>query len=415
MAFDVIASSYQERETERSALGHTIIVGISFGGIAIFSALVGILYMFHQRWIVAYVPADAADPTGLTLGQTLLVVFAMWGATFALRKTREQRLAVMCLQGAAVGAVGGAMLSVLPIIMSQVKLRFMFISLTDQLFDMLTSGMGLGAGIAVLVGGGAVAGAFGALLYGIGPRVRRPIVYGLAWLTFVGLFQELIQLLGQFEALDVTREWFFTWDGLRPQGALAIALAAAAIIAVWDANRERLEVRFGALPEKRQRVLRGGGLALLLFVVLIIFPLVSGNFIGQVLLFIGLFILMGMGLNLEIGLAGLLDLGFCRLLRGGCLYLRAADRGQPPRDRPAFRLVSDVQLVGGDGRRGGGLGRGRGAVRGAGAQGPRRLSRGCDPRPGRDRAGTGAFGFRGTGVWGGARGAQYSAALSVRG
>ena len=326
MAFDVIASSYQERETERSALGHTIIVGISFGGIAIFSALVGILYMFHQRWIVAYVPVDASDPTGLTLGQTLLIVFAMWGATFGLRKTREQRLGVMCLQGAAVGAVIGATLSVLPIIMSQVKLRFMFISLTDQLFDMLTSGMGLGAGIAVLVGGGAVAGAFGALLYGIGPRIRRPIVYGLVWLTFVGLFQELIQLLGQFEALDTIREWFFTWDGLRPQGALAIALGAAAIITVWDANRERLELRFGALPEKRQRVLRGGGLALLLFVVLIIFPLVSGNFIGQVLLFIGLFILMGMGLNLEIGLAGLLDLGFVAFFAAGaytCALLTA--------------------------------------------------------------------------------------------
>ena len=36
----------------------------------------------------------------------------------------------------------------------------------------------------------------------------------------------------------------------------------------------------------------------------------AGNFIGQVLLVVGLFTLMGMGLNLEVGLAGLLDLGF---------------------------------------------------------------------------------------------------------
>jgi branched-chain amino acid transport system permease protein len=41
-----------------------------------------------------------------------------------------------------------------------------------------------------------------------------------------------------------------------------------------------------------------------------LFPLFAGNFIGQVLLIVGLFTLMGMGLNLEVGLAGLLDLGF---------------------------------------------------------------------------------------------------------
>jgi branched-chain amino acid transport system permease protein len=42
----------------------------------------------------------------------------------------------------------------------------------------------------------------------------------------------------------------------------------------------------------------------------VLFPIYAGNFIGQVLLSVGLFILMGMGLNLEVGIAGLLDLGF---------------------------------------------------------------------------------------------------------
>jgi branched-chain amino acid transport system permease protein len=39
-------------------------------------------------------------------------------------------------------------------------------------------------------------------------------------------------------------------------------------------------------------------------------PALAGNYIGQVLMLVGLYILMGMGLNLEVGLAGLLDLGF---------------------------------------------------------------------------------------------------------
>ena len=43
---------------------------------------------------------------------------------------------------------------------------------------------------------------------------------------------------------------------------------------------------------------------------LVLLPAVAGSYIGQVLMLVGLYILMGMGLNLEVGLAGLLDLGF---------------------------------------------------------------------------------------------------------
>ena len=310
MAFDVIASSYRERERERSALGHTLIAGISFGGIGVFSALVGLLSLFHERWIIVWQPEDAALPSGLTLGQALLLIFAIWAGVHTLRKTGEQRFGTACLQGAGAGLVAGAVLCLLPIIMSMVKLRFMFIALTPQLQEMLTSGLGLAAGIGVLLVAGALAGAFGALLSRATPRARRPIIYALMWVASIGVFQELIQLLAQEEALDPFREWFFTWDGLRPQGALTIGVITAAVIAIWDVKRARLAERFVALPPGRQRTLRGSGIALLLILVLILFPLVAGNFIGQVLLFIGLFILMGMGLNLEIGLAGLLDLGF---------------------------------------------------------------------------------------------------------
>ena len=63
-----------------------------------------------------------------------------------------------------------------------------------------------------------------------------------------------------------------------------------------------------SIPRTRRSIRWGylGAAALLVA----LFPLFAGNFIGQVLLIVGLFTLMGMGLNLEVGLAGLLDLGF---------------------------------------------------------------------------------------------------------
>jgi len=44
--------------------------------------------------------------------------------------------------------------------------------------------------------------------------------------------------------------------------------------------------------------------------VVLLMPAVGGLFISQVLVLVGLYTLMGLGLNLEIGFAGLLDLGF---------------------------------------------------------------------------------------------------------
>ena len=317
MAFDVIASSYRQKEKERGPLWHTVITGLSFGGVGVFSALVGILGMFHGRWIIDQM---------LTLGEALLVAFALWAGFHLARKTPARGGFALVAQGAGTGAIAGGLVFLLPVLMHFFKLRFMFIALDRNLFKMLTFDAGLGTGAALLILGGAFCGMLGAILYIVPRRVRRPTIYGLSFMGFVGLFQELIQLMIQYEAMDPFREVVFTWDGLRLQGALGIAVLVAASIAIWDANRDRLQVRFERLPAGQQKGLRVSGVVLLLLVGLILFPLVAGNFIGQVLLFIGLFILMGMGLNLEIGLAGLLDLGFVAFFAVGaytCALLTA--------------------------------------------------------------------------------------------
>ncbi|MBS0562843.1 MAG: branched-chain amino acid ABC transporter permease, partial [Proteobacteria bacterium] len=57
---------------------------------------------------------------------------------------------------------------------------------------------------------------------------------------------------------------------------------------------------------KRAQIINGA----IIVAILIVLPLIAGVYIGQVMMLVGLYILMGMGLNLEVGLAGLLDLGF---------------------------------------------------------------------------------------------------------
>ena len=326
MAFDVIASSYQEIEKKRSPLAYLLFSGASFGGFAIFSALVGILLTFHGRWIVTYSSPDSSELIGLTLGHTLLIIFALWAGIHVVRKTQERRQWVRCIQGAGAGALTGGMLSLLVILMSEVNVRFMFVSLQPALYDMLPSGLGLKRGVGLLVVAGGVAGLLGVLIYGLPRLIRRPVVIALALVVGVGMFHELIQLLIQAEAMDRVREFFFTWDGLRPVGARSVAVLAAGGVSLWDSNLEQMRRRFQSLPSQRQKVMKGAIMIVLGIVVLIVFPLLAGNFVGQVFLTIGLFILMGMGLNLEIGIAGLLDMGFVAFFAVGayvCALLTA--------------------------------------------------------------------------------------------
>ncbi len=77
---------------------------------------------------------------------------------------------------------------------------------------------------------------------------------------------------------------------------------------------------------------------MVLFVVLllVLFPVVAGSYIGQVMMLVGLYILMGMGLNLEVGLAGLLDLGFVAFFAVGAYATAHPDSRQSARARQLY-------------------------------------------------------------------------------
>lgn len=300
MAFDVVAASYQIKEKEQSPLRRTVVAGLTFGGVAVYFAMVGILSMFHERWIIVeYV----------TLGQMVMILCALSSGLLVAHRTSARSFPAIVVQGIGAGAITGSILALLVAVMSLVKLRFIFRALDPTLLKILTFEQGAGAGVVILIAGAAALGLLGALLYITPPQIRRPLVLGLSWAGFIGLFQELLQLMMQYEAIDWFRTALFTWDGLRLQGAIGILIVVAAIVAGWSANRNRVMNRFDQLPPSWQSSIRLTAMVLGALI-LLAFPYFAGNFIAQVFMFVGLFVLMGMGLNLELGFAGLLDLGF---------------------------------------------------------------------------------------------------------
>jgi branched-chain amino acid transport system permease protein len=265
------------------------LIGLAFGAGALHLAVVGVLLALHHRWIIIGT---------LSLGQAVLLLIAGGAGAMAGRP----------LVGVLAGAAAGLPVAALAVLMSAVSLRWIFIALSQPLFNMLTLDLGLAAGVGILVGGGAAAGLAGAALRASPAVVRRALIPAAVTVVVAGVFQELIQLmLQQYEGVvgDI-RDFLFTWEGLSPEGAVAIFIVAALCSELFGLVQRRRIARAPVRDHRRERMV-WAGLALLALVLL---PALAGSYVGQVLMLVGLYILMGMGLNLEVGLAGLLDLGF---------------------------------------------------------------------------------------------------------
>ena len=284
-----------------SPLQRAVRIGLVFGVVAVYLAIVGLLLMFHGRWIIVDV---------LSLGHATLIAIGL-GAGIAVARGAVGRVTPQILVHSLIaGAIAGGLPAVLVVAMQVLDLRSIFISLSPALSEMLTFGLDLPLGLAILVGGAAVLAPLGAALAHSPPMVRKPLIVGASAVIFFGVFQELLQLMMQFnDYIDAVRDALYSWEGLELQGAVIIFVIAAGGSAVWTLQRDRVATATAAFSPLQHRQVAAAKIVLGIVLVLL-FPLLAGSYIGQVMMLVGLYTLMGMGLNLEVGLAGLLDLGF---------------------------------------------------------------------------------------------------------
>jgi branched-chain amino acid transport system permease protein len=301
MSFEVVSSSRLEQR-ETSSWRYVINTGLQMGGTGLALAFVGILTMFNNRPIIVGV---------VTLGYTTLGVLFLVAGLLVGHRRPFSRLPMNLAGGAAAGLIAAILVAILPAIMSIVNLRFVFLSLDKPLLDMLTFHIRPpGLGILCLIGLGPLLGVVGVLLVALPQAVRRPVSGGIIAAGLAGLFQELIRpILANSSVTKPIHDLLYTYTGLKLQGAIIILAVVAISIVIRDLTRDEMASRFNHLPLSTRRNIRWGCLAAAA-ILAALFPLYAGNFVGQVLLMVGLFILMGMGLNLEVGIAGLLDLGF---------------------------------------------------------------------------------------------------------
>lgn len=283
--------------------------GLTAAICAIIAVLVGFFGTFADRWLVVHV---------VSIGHATLAAFALgFGYRPACVKGAASRRGAWIAAGAVAGLIGGGLVGLLAVVWQSVNLRWVFVAVTPAVLRHLTFGLGPPQALAALGAAGAGLGAAGGALASLPPAARRAVLWALGAVTVFGLFQELARTLA-------IGAWAYSYDGLLPAGATAAAGfgAVAALLREW-VERDG-QHRIGALPRAWRRAGTVLGIAALLLV-----PAVTNDFIAEVAMLVGLYVLMGMGLNIELGLAGLVDLGFVAFFAVGAYAVALLTAASP--------------------------------------------------------------------------------------
>jgi branched-chain amino acid transport system permease protein len=287
----------------RSVLLEALKIGLIGGGVAVFVSLVGMVEAFGGRDIVAGV---------ISMGQTLLVALTLTIGFIAASRA-GQAAGLNLASGALAGVLTGALLAALVWIGASINLRPIFVNASPALFEILTFGQPPGTATLLLLAVGALLGLIGAAIHLLPAYARGAVIAGLAWMALLGLLQDLIRVrLSDVPDVAQAVAWMFGRGGVKglsAVGAVVVFVVISLANLVWALRGPGVRRSLQAMPEPGQRTLRLVVLAVAA-VLLLALPTILGSYLSDVTDTVGLYILAGLGLNIVVGFAGLLDLGY---------------------------------------------------------------------------------------------------------
>ena len=294
-------------------------VGLVAGGVAIYLCVVGIVPIFSGQPLVVGV---------ISLGQLSLVVTFL-AAGFAAARSGPRGPLPGILAGALAGLISGAFLSAFVLLSTAVNLRTFLPNASPELFELLTLGSDPAvAGFWIPMLAGVLGGVLGAALALLPRRARELVIVNLTALLLLGLFAGLARqrmLSGDFGDIGDQTRAIFASKGLTVAGALLTMAVASLGYLAWTGLRVRSRVR--SMPAERRRVAIVP-LTVLALVLVLAMPWLGGAFVAQTVAMIALYILMGLGLNITLGFAGLLDLGFVAFFAVGAYTVALLTSGR---------------------------------------------------------------------------------------
>lgn len=281
-------------------LRQSIRLGFIAGLVSLSISAIGMAELFGQRQLISEI---------LTLGQVILFLPTILFVFVEMRNGEEVKALSAVIDGAILGIVSALPLVFLILLSSAVNLREFFPNVSPASIDLLTFGLSHSLGALVLVGVLGFVGAITALLTTLPQRVQSPIFKGILVVLTIGLFSEILSdRLRDLISLGFSRV-IFRGKALQVLSASVLFLLTAGLDVLRSSREGVFQSRRAGWTEQQNKFFRygtlGGGI-LLLFVL----PMFLGTYLSEVINNVGIFILMGLGLNIVVGFAGLLDLGY---------------------------------------------------------------------------------------------------------
>lgn len=307
MSVQTVAQPFVAAETRAGPLNHSLItavqIGLIGGLVALLMCLEGMVEVLGAREMIAGI--ISAGPA------LVLITFYVSGQLALSRVHVSDRSGTAVMVGLIAGLVDSAMVAGLILLYGALPgLRNIFVNTTPAMAKLLTFGQPLSMGIPLLLALGAILGALPALLRFIPAVVARSLITAAAALFLIALLQDLVKVTAQnLKALAGLISFLFAQNGFTTRGVASLFVLIFAASLVWSVRGLQIRAGYRRLPAAQRQGVTWG--ALVVFVAfLLALPALLGLFFSEVLVNTGLYVLMALGLNIVVGFAGLLDLGY---------------------------------------------------------------------------------------------------------
>jgi len=287
-------------------------VGAICGAVTVYFALVGLTDRFAKLALVG---------SSVTMGRLVLVIAPLI-AGYAVGRPRTRSGTTVSLpirdavvHGLVAGAIAGAVFALFVIFVDAFgveRVRGVFINVSPAMMEYVTFGQTAVVAALILTAASAVAGGLGGGYPVLPVTLRKPTGSAVLAVFALGFLQRIVPIA--LDQLNVERDWLYSrrLGGLTWAGAVVVAAIAASLSILKQRKGDRIRelvrapsVEGSTRPSGTQIVV-----ALVLLGLVLVTPLLVGSVISNVLGFVLIFALLGLGLNIVVGYAGLLDLGY---------------------------------------------------------------------------------------------------------
>jgi branched-chain amino acid transport system permease protein len=273
--------------------------GLIGGGIAVLLSLVGMVPSFSERFIVSRV---------FTMGQVIFLLPILIMSYSALRRISPQPAQKLIIFGLLAGFAGGVVIAALVLLGTNADLQGVVVNSAPKLYRILTFGQPLVPGLLILLVVATIMGGLASVAFLLPQRIGNAIIQALVWVALIGLLRDLILTVSsRWGFLSGPVKFMFAASGLKPVAAVLLFLLFAGLH-YWRSGRPVSKQNWTTFSN--QRPLTRWLTLIGIIVLLLLLPPILGIFFSDILDTVMMYILMGIGLNIVIGFAGLLDLGY---------------------------------------------------------------------------------------------------------